>query len=124
MVSGCYPSRRWFFLPMIVMQVRSGQVTSGQVRSGQVLPATTIRQPAIKRPMAGRLAETHTHTEAQRGHQPVEKLPDPDRELGMVAVPLPHPDSTVPGRSAPGYWLVVGAHSGPSDSMVDMQFKA
>ena len=33
---------------------------SGQVRSGQVLPANTVRQPAIKRPMAGRLAETHT----------------------------------------------------------------
>ena len=35
----------------------------------------------------------------------------------MVVVPLPHPDSTVPGRSAP-YWLVpvVEARSGPSDS--------
>ena len=35
----------------------------------------------------------------------------------MAVVPLPHPDSTVPGRSAP-YWLVpvVGARSGPSDS--------
>ena len=35
----------------------------------------------------------------------------------MAVVPLPHPDSTVPERSAP-YWLVpvVGARSGPSDS--------
>ena len=37
----------------------------------------------------------------------------------MAVVPLPHPDSTVPGRSAP-YWLVpvVRARSGPSDSTV------
>ena len=35
----------------------------------------------------------------------------------MAVVPLPHPDSIVPGRSAP-YWLipVVGARSGASDS--------
>ena len=35
----------------------------------------------------------------------------------MAVVPLPHPDSTVPGRSAL-YWLVpeVGARFGPSDS--------
>ena len=37
----------------------------------------------------------------------------------MAVVPLPHPDSTVPGRSDP-YWLIpgVGARSGPSDSNV------
>ena len=37
----------------------------------------------------------------------------------MAVVPLPHPDSTVPGRSAP-YWLipVVGARSGPSHSEI------
>ena len=38
----------------------------------------------------------------------------------MAVVPLPHPDSTVPGGSAP-YWLVpvVGPRSGPSDSKTD-----
>ena len=36
----------------------------------------------------------------------------------MAVVPLLHPDSTVPARSAP-YWLipVLGARSGPSDSI-------
>ena len=53
----------------------------------------------------------------------MEKLPDPDEPwagaLGMAAVPVPHPDSTVPRRSAP-YSLVpvVGARSDPSESGV------
>ena len=39
----------------------------------------------------------------------------------MAVVPLPHPDSTVPGRSDK-YWLipVVGARSGPSDSILNI----
>ena len=48
--------------------------TTMQVRSRQVLPATTVCQPAIKRPTPPK----HTHSEAQRGHQPVQKVPDPD----------------------------------------------
>ena len=82
-------------------QVRSGQVRSRQVRSGQVLPPTTVCQPAIKPPTPPK----HTHSEAQRGHHPVQNVPDPDGagagELGMAAVPLPHPDSTVPWEECP-----------------------
>ena len=48
------------------------------MRSGRVLPATTVRQPPVKRPMP----PNHTHLEAQRGHQPVQKLPAPDGGLG------------------------------------------
>ena len=43
------------------------------LRSGQVSPATTVRQPAMKRPTA-RLLTEYTHSEAQRGRQPVQMV--------------------------------------------------
>ena len=49
-------------------------VRSGQVRYCQLPPSVSPLFSVGRQEVWPR----HTHSEAQRGHQPVEKLPDPD----------------------------------------------
>ena len=99
-------------LPTVADHSQSlGRPRSGQVRSGQVSPGTTVHKPAIKRPTAGRLAETHALRGPERAPSGREgNLPQTGLELGNLGW------QWCLGRSAPDWLVLVGAHAGPSDS--------
>ena len=77
-----------------MLRLRPAQLRDCQLPPS-VRPLSSVRRQDV--------CPKHTRSEAQGGHQPVEKLPDPDGagELGMALVPLPHPDSTVPREERP-----------------------